>query len=773
MRSALFLLLLILPASGAGGRTIAVDVPAGLEEVADPLRQSGWVRWLLSQKDGLEVKVGPGAKGDTVILVRPLPAGESVAGLLSGLPVRLGEGALELDGTAYRGEELALAVRLPAANPPQPPFSKGGSRKNPPQPPFSKGGSQNEKRTWVVTGYRVDRLASLAGLVLLKEAGARVWGRDDTPFDYLLRETPWLERSGVWRQVDGGYTVDRDGERDDLAVRDATYAAMRTIPGRWVEVRAAAEVAGCREVLELAKRLDAAAAEMARRVPLDLERPVRVVIERDYVAQGRHLGKIGEAVLGSDGAVHAVYHPRDDHAYLHRIAQALLARAGITGSRPWIDDGAALWLSRQWYGRDWQAWLPRLAAAELLPSAGQLLAGEIQEDASAPLWTPAAASLVAALPGDTARAKLRAVPGLPAVTAHLAALSRRSAASPGGESAPPGTVESADLPFLRGISFAMLNRIEGGYHAPSIEGQLARFQQLGANAVSLMPFAYQSRPDDPRLKFLNRSPTSETDVGVLYAARRARASGFKVLWKPHIWVSHDSWPGEIQMADEAAWATWWDSYRRYVAHHAFLAEWSGSELFSIGVELGKTLERRDEWRQVIDSVRQLYSGAVTYAGNWHSDYDRAPFWDRLDFIGVDAYFPLAGGEHATPAALAAGARGVAERLRQAAERHRKPVIMTEIGYAARIGAWLEPHAEGGEYSAEHQALAYRALFDNLGRPSWLRGVFAWKAFSADRGGDAGTRADFRFLGRPAEAVLREYFHREDLPPDPAAMHTSN
>ncbi len=192
-------------------------------------------------------------------------------------------------------------------------------------------------------------------------------------------------------------------------------------------------------------------------------------------------------------------------------------------------------------------------------------------------------------------------------------------------------------------------------------------------------------------------------------------------------------------------------------------------IFLGGVGLGKTLERRGQWQQLIASVRQLYSGAVTYAGNWHSDYDRVTFWDRLDFIGVDAYFPLADSAQAAPATISAGARGVAERLRQAAEHYRKPVILTELGYAARAGAWVEPHTEGGDFSTEHQALAYRALFDALGRPPWLRGIFAWKAFSADRGGDSGTRADFRFLGRPAEAVLRDYFS----PPQSAGSHASD
>ncbi len=302
----LLLLLSALPLSGAKGRTIAIDVPAGAEELADPLRKSGWVRWLISQHEGLEVKVEPGARGDVDILVRPLPVGEQVAELLSGLPVRLDEGVLTFDGTAYRDDRLALAVRLPRA----------------------------EKPTWLITGYQVDRLADLTGLVLLKEAGARLWGRNNEPFDYLLRETTWLERSGVWKTTEAGFAVDRDGERDDFSARDTYYGDMQTIPGRWIELRAPAQIAGRLEIRELARRLDAATAKMAKRVPLEREQPVRVVIERDHVVQGRHLGDIGEAVLAPDGTVHVVYHPRDDHAYLHAIARVLLERAGITGPHP-------------------------------------------------------------------------------------------------------------------------------------------------------------------------------------------------------------------------------------------------------------------------------------------------------------------------------------------------------------------------------------------------------------------------------------------------------
>ncbi|MEM7356601.1 MAG: hypothetical protein AAF657_37645, partial [Acidobacteriota bacterium] len=693
------------------------------------LRIDDWISWLRRTNETLEVIAGPNVRGDVEILVRPLPVDDSIRQLLDGLPVRLEGERLSLDRTSYSDPELALAVRLPHA----------------------------EKRTWVVAGKDEERLIELGRLVMLKEAGARMWDRENKPFDYLLRETTWLERSGLWIEGETGVTLDRATERNDFESRRAYYAAMRTIAGRKIELRSTREVAERRDVREMVVDLEIAAFEMAQRIPLSLETPIRLVIEQDYVTQGRYLGNIGEAVLASDGAVHLVWHPKDGAAYRYQLARALLTRAGLAeGLPPWIERGAALWLSRKWFGHDASDWLPRLATAKVLPTAEQLLASERQADSSEPLWVPVAASLVDALPGKTLRQKLERLPTAAAVEAHLGALadSVRKASARQKVAASMRTKPSA-IPFLKGISFAMFNRLDGGYHAPSVIERLERLRGLGSNAVSLMPFAYQPQADAPELRFMNRSPASETDIGTLHAARQAHAAGFHVLWKPHIWISGDSWPGDIAMRDDAAWTAWFETYRRYIVHHALLAEWAGSDLFSIGVELGQTLERRSEWEALIDSVRVVFSGAVTYSGNWFGDYDQAPFWDRLDFVGIDAYFPLADREDASAATVAAGARGVAERLRQAAERFDRPVLLTEVGYAARTGAWVEPHREGGEFSTDDQALAYRAFFDALGRPGWLRGVFVWKVFSASRG--SSKRPDFRFLDRPAEAAVRDYF----------------
>ena len=490
--------------------------------------------------------------------------------------------------------------------------------------------------------------------------------------------------------------------------------------------------------------------EMAARVPVDLEQPLRIVVEPDHVAQALHTGTVGEAVPGKDADLHLVWHPDDLHAYRYAVARVLIARAGLELA-PWVERGAALWLSRDWYGKPYRDWLPLLAAARALPEPEQLLlplGEEEQGDASTLLWTPAAAAWVERLPGQTVREKVRQPHSREKVAETLAELATL---------APPAKPSPARPrpPFLEGVSLAMQNSVEAGYHAPVLDRQLDVLARIGAGAVSLMPFAFQRDVNRPELFFQHRHPRGETDIGMIYATRRARARGFHVLYKPHIWV-RSSWVGEIEMKSERDWALWWQGYRRYILHHAMLARWAGADLFCVGVELSKATGREREWRDLIAAVRLFFPGPVTYAANWYGDLERVAFWDALDLIGVDAYFPLSSSPEAKRADLAAGARAVAARLEAASRRYDRPVLLAEVGFAARRAAWAEPHTEGVDYSEEDQALAYEVLFKALGRRPWLAGTFVWKAFSGvDCDGDH--RADFCFLGRKAETAVRAYY----------------
>ena len=99
-------------------------------------------------------------------------------------------------------------------------------------------------------------------------------------------------------------------------------------------------------------------------------------------------------------------------------------------------------------------------------------------------------------------------------------------------------------------------------------------------------------------------------------------------------------------------------------------------LFS--TELSRT-ESRPEWRQLIAKVRTIYHGRILYAANFDA-FERTPFWDALDAIGIDAYFPLSGDRHASDRALQGGAREVVARIDAVASKWKRPVILTELGY---------------------------------------------------------------------------------------------
>jgi hypothetical protein len=579
----------------------------------------------------------------------------------------------------------------------------------------------------------------------------------------------------------------RGPDPGDLADWDRAFAALVPIPGERVTLLVPPGERAKPEMTRLAAELNRAAASMAARLPAPPEavpsKALTVVVEPDHVEQGRHTGEIGEAVPGKSGPkadLHLVWDSRDLGAYRYALARVLIARAGLaTKSPPWLERGAALWLAGDWYGRPWRDWLPLFVAARVLPTAADLLAGEDARDASAPLWIPAAAAVVDRLPGANLAEKLGRTPSPEAVAVILqsfsalkvgtgldgrvgarpALLGRSSEVQGGSSPRPPARPAPTRIdlpPFLAGVSLAMLNRLDKGYHAPVVGQQLDAFAALGANAVSLMPFAFQRAPDQPEIGFLNHGPGSETDVGLIHATRLARTRGFHVLYKPHLWISHGSWPGEVEMKSEADWARWWQGYRRYVLHHAFLARWAGADLFSVGCELSKTVKREAEWRDLIAAVRLLYPGVVTYSGNWYGDLEGVHFWDALDLIGIDSYYPLSASPQATRAELDRGAQDIAKRFAAASRRAGKKILLTEVGFAAHRGAWLAPSTEGGEPSEADQALAYRALFAALGHQPWLAGTFVWKAFSAP-GSEGRGEADFRFQGRKAEAVIREYY----------------
>ncbi len=85
---------------------------------------------------------------------------------------------------------------------------------------------------------------------------------------------------------------------------------------------------------------------------------------------------------------------------------------------------------------------------------------------------------------------------------------------------------------------------------------------------------------------------------------------------------------------------WFSNYEKFILHYAELAEKNHLDILCIGTELQKTIPKEKEWRSLIKKIRYVYHGPLTYAANFYVEFEKITFWDELDYIGIQAYFPL-------------------------------------------------------------------------------------------------------------------------------------
>lgn len=299
---------------------------------------------------------------------------------------------------------------------------------------------------------------------------------------------------------------------------------------------------------------------------------------------------------------------------------------------------------------------------------------------------------------------------------------------------------------------------------------------LGATDITLIPFAFQETPHTPALRLhTDGGWYSESTAGIRDLAARAKERGMGVILKPHIWIGHYSADGQerdaIGFEADAGWRAWEAQYRAFILYYARLAAEMDARVLVIGSELRRVArERTAFWRDLIAEVRATYDGRLTYAANWSDDLTEIRFWDALDYVGVQAYFPLA------PEAVRADSLSV-ERLAQGWARHAdelqrlhrrtgRPVLFTEIGYRSAPDAasapWRWPE-DGGRHEPadpELQARCYRAFFHALGEARWLAGAIVWKWHPAP---EANRPVGFTPQDKPAAEVLRQGFGAAESP----------
>jgi photosystem II stability/assembly factor-like uncharacterized protein len=297
----------------------------------------------------------------------------------------------------------------------------------------------------------------------------------------------------------------------------------------------------------------------------------------------------------------------------------------------------------------------------------------------------------------------------------------------------------------QGVSLGIYYEKPGRTYEPMIDEIAA----LGADHIELLVHIWQmgqAANDVYQWPKLTISDKRLAEV-IGYAQKK----GLKVFLYPLLNIAgHGGWRGTITPKD---WKKWWSSYQKIILHYATIAEATGVTLFSIGSEMSSAESHSEQWVTLIQETRKVFSGEIVYAANWDR-YASLSFDEHLDYVGIDAYFPLTNKNNPSYEELLASWTRYKGEIISWQKKSGKPFLITELGYRSRDGANQHPwdYGASGAIDLEEQLLCYRAF-----RAAWqdeplMRGVYLW-AWSSGGKQDKG----YSPRGKPAEAEIKDWF----------------
>lgn len=298
---------------------------------------------------------------------------------------------------------------------------------------------------------------------------------------------------------------------------------------------------------------------------------------------------------------------------------------------------------------------------------------------------------------------------------------------------------------------------------PQEDSGIPPLNRIGSDWIALTPFAYMDSNTDPKIHFpCDRNWWADRPENLISVIQDARKYDKKLVLKPHFWVEGSGWAGTLDF-DSTGWREFERNYTEFIIRWAMFAEINKIEMFCFATELKTVVKKRPKFfKNIIKMIRIVYRGKLLYASNW-DDYHRFPFWADLDFIGVDAYFPIS--ESITPTAEEVHElwKPLAEELGKFAFKQRKMIIFTEYGYRSiDKPVWkqweIEWFSDSLNVNLQAQVNSYEGLFRAIWNQPWFAGGFLWKWYPEPiHYTGLKANSDYTPQDKPAEAVIFKWY----------------
>ncbi|MBD3379303.1 MAG: hypothetical protein GF408_02455 [Candidatus Omnitrophica bacterium] len=312
--------------------------------------------------------------------------------------------------------------------------------------------------------------------------------------------------------------------------------------------------------------------------------------------------------------------------------------------------------------------------------------------------------------------------------------------------------ETALMPLQKGMCYVTWDRDR--FATQYSDNSLTKLSEMGVEYISLCVTEYQEKYNSTRIEETDKTPSSRS---VKHVIRKAHDLGMKVMLKPHIDLidkfDGTYWRADIGFATEKDWEEWFEEYEDFIIKYAKIAQRCKVDIFCVGTELSFTAQKEDKWREIIAKVKKIYDGKLVYAANW-DNFKNIGFWDEMDYVGIDAYFPLSYDPDPSMEDLKKGWEKWKKDIAYWQSQINKPIIFTELGYASTAHAPYSPWKGGysGNADPEIQAKCYKAFFDTVWKEPWFAGVYWWKWDTNTRAGGEHNR-QFTPQNKPAQRII--------------------
>lgn len=336
----------------------------------------------------------------------------------------------------------------------------------------------------------------------------------------------------------------------------------------------------------------------------------------------------------------------------------------------------------------------------------------------------------------------------------------------------PAQADAAVADWIRGASMVPMSTTD--LSSDNAKQSMRDLDATGATYVSFVVPYYQSNQWSTDV---GRGWNTPTDESLAAAIDYAKSIGLNVSVKMHIEPYDGAWRAHINPSDRDAWFA---AYGDAVVHTAEIADAHGAGLFVIGSELvsmaasSMNSTNTAHWQTLIERVRGVYSGDLTYGANSNNTSDDPfnnekkfiGFWGSLDYAGIDPYYSLNSDDSVE------GMKGAWDHwnktdLQAFSQSVGKQILISEVGYRSLDNSRQAPWDWGrsGSTDLQEQANAYEALMGYWNDYPYIAGVIFWEWSTNPNAG--GNDSTYTPQNKPAEAVMTAWFTDPNAPQPPS------